>query len=640
MAALLAACPGDDKPIEPDAGPLLQAVAHLESKKGTVLVEREGKKSPAELGYLYVGDALETGPQSEARVRFHGGRIVELGNDARFVVSRDESGLLLEVARGLVLSRVPKDEGKPGEPLVALSIATPFGITRVGRGQNEVSIDVGAEGAKVEVLVGQVELLTRNGQALNASSGQSVSMSLGQLQLLGRDGPITLEPISVTLRASGGKAELRKKDSKKWKTVGKAGEALSEGDGVRVKSGNSTMELAGSPSRFTFSKGAELVFAASGRGEGLERAAMELKRGQLAASLAQGKKTQVLLGGLELTSDLGGQFTLAKTGDGYEVSAATGDLLLKSDGTEQLVRAGQSARLGKKGAKVQDIGREAFTLPSRGGLKVFHTGVDQASITWNGGAEKDFQVQVATDSELKNVLLSGLVHEPFLNVPVQRRGALYWKVTSADGAKEIDRGSATFAPEPKVDDLSHLRNEVAEGSDTATIYYQDQDKPPAVTFTYKPEEGAAKYRILVYKENALDKPVAERTVTEERAKLEKGELGEGAYRWSVTPISATGEELRGGNMSRLEIVYDNAVTRLVVLTPKNGDFVRRGSVDVAGIAPVGSRVFVNGKSVALDDKSRFRTSVIPVGTPPAVIFRLSQPSGAEVYTVRTLRRGK
>ena len=58
------------------------------------------------------------------------------------------------------------------------------------------------------------------------------------------------------------------------------------------------------------------------------------------------------------------------------------------------------------------------------------------------------------------------------------------------------------------------------------------------------------------------------------------------------------------------------------------------TVNASGIAPVGSKLFINGKSVALDGQARFDTSVSPVGG--RVIFRLLQ-GGAEIYTVRTVK---
>jgi hypothetical protein len=211
-------------------------------------------------------------------------------------------------------------------------------------------------------------------------------------------------------------------------------------------------------------------------------------------------------------------------------------------------------------------------------------------------------------------------------------------VTDPATQKPVDSGSAVFSPEPEARELSRVRNEVADGAEKTTIFYQD--KPPAVTFTYRAEAGAAKYRVTVYSASALDKPVAERLSAEDRVPLEAGVLAEGSYVWSVTPLSEKGVELRGGKMNKLELAYDNAVPALVILGPPNGSLVTGAKVDVSGIAPVGAKVWVNGRPVALDAKARFDTTAVPFGRPPTVVFRAVLATGLEVLTIRTLRRGR
>src|SRR5262249_38727250 len=125
--ALLAGCPEGDKdvpkPGAKDAGAGAAdktASALLEQAKGKVTLERGGKKSPAQLGYLYVGDAVETGEDGEARVRFAGGRVVELGPDGRFELKEGEGGLVLSIAQGLVLTS--NATNAPAQPLPGPSV--------------------------------------------------------------------------------------------------------------------------------------------------------------------------------------------------------------------------------------------------------------------------------------------------------------------------------------------------------------------------------------------------------------------------------------------------------------------------------------------------------------------------------------
>jgi hypothetical protein len=60
-------------------------------------------------------------------------------------------------------------------------------------------------------------------------------------------------------------------------------------------------------------------------------------------------------------------------------------------------------------------------------------------------------------------------------------------------------------------------------------------------------------------------------------------------------------------------------------------------VRVAGVAPVGSQLFVNGQPLSLDSKHRFNTWVAPSGQPPLLVFKLSKAGAPDVYTVRTLK---
>jgi hypothetical protein len=201
------------------------------------------------------------------------------------------------------------------------------------------------------------------------------------------------------------------------------------------------------------------------------------------------------------------------------------------------------------------------------------------------------------------------------------------------GEVEYAKGQATFAAEPRSQDLSRLKNVVPEGAETTTIFFQDKDKPPVVTFTWARDDSAAKYAVKVYREGQLGSPVAERSVAEIQVSLPENTLLEGNYLWSVTPLDAKGGELKGGRMNKLHMVFDNAVSSLIIKTPRNGDAGGK-TVNASGIAPVGSKLFINGKSVALDGQARFDTGVTPAGG--RVIFRLLQ-GGAKIYTVRTVK---
>lgn len=588
----------------------------LTEVSGAVTLERAGNATPAAVGPLFQDDALSTGADGRAVVTLTGGRVVELGPDARFILTSDAQGLVLNVARGLILSRVPADAA--AGPQVTLRIQTPFGLTRVG--QSEVSLDVGDDGAKVDVKVGSIELVSRNGQA--------VTVAAGEVQVLSRTGaaPWVMPAVPIEIASVSGKAELRKRDQAKWVAVsGARPTPLESGDAVRVREGRAVLE--GGAGRLVATKGAEVIVVQSAPG----RTAVTLNKGGLAASFAAGKRSVLALGEVSLVSEQGGQVELEKTARGYSLLALAGDVLVQRNGQrDERVEGGQAAEI-TDAVRATDVGREAFSLPARPGLKVFHPGIGRVALTWEGADGKPYRVEVAQEPSFTAPLLSGVVHQRFVNVAAPAKGNLYWR--AFDGAALVDQGSAYFAPERRAGgELDRNKNEVKDGAEKTTIYFQD--KTPVVTFSWASEEGAARYRVQVFKEGELRKPVLERLVKELRVMVPEGTLDEGRYVWGVTPLDAQDESLKGGKLNKLEISYDNAVPALTLKSPANGQAVG-GQAKVVGIAPVGSKVFCNGRAVPLDDKARFDVTVPPLAGGRLICKMVK--GAAEVYTIRRIR---
>jgi hypothetical protein len=75
----------------------------------------------------------------------------------------------------------------------------------------------------------------------------------------------------------------------------------------------------------------------------------------------------------------------------------------------------------------------------------------------------------------------------------------------------------------------------------------------------------------------------------------------------------------------------------MVSAPRNGERAGPGRVRVAGVAPVGSALWVNGQPLVLDDKGRFDARVAPTGQPPLVQLMMTRPGAPTVLTVRRLR---
>jgi hypothetical protein len=415
--------------------------------------------------------------------------------------------------------------------------------------------------------------------------------------------------------------------------VARNGEALKAGDSVRVRQGTALLKLEGSESTLSLGSGGELVVEDVTRAGSTDEARLDLRKGELGVLLAPGRASRVVLPGLLLESSGAARLDVRRTGDGFTVDSRAGDVTLVRGGAREALRAGERATVeGEATARVEALARAPFALPSAEGLQVFQRRLPEVALTWEEAGE--VRVEVASDADFKKPVLAGAARNGFVNVTPPARGSLFWRVRRLDGS-QVGRGSASFGPERSTKgELDRLRNRVPEGPEKTTIFFQD--KPPAVTFTCEAVQGAASYKVAVYRSGELRQPVAERSASAPQVPLEAGILGEGSFLWSVTPVAPSGQPLRGGRMNKLELVFDNSVPTLVINAPREG--VRAGPrVRVTGVAPVDTKLFVNGRQLSLDSKHRFNTWVVPEGRPPLVVFKLSRPGTPDVYTVRTLK---
>jgi hypothetical protein len=205
---------------------------------------------------------------------------------------------------------------------------------------------------------------------------------------------------------------------------------------------------------------------------------------------------------------------------------------------------------------------------------------------------------------------------------------------TSHGVDKVLVGQARFGPDRRrsVLDLDHPHNLVTETGQATTVYFQST--LPSLTLAYAAHPGARRYRVRLYRAGALDQPIVERVVTETRCPVEARTLREGSYLWHAVALSADGRELGGGRLNKLELVYDNSLTTLAIATPKPGEPITGPEVGATGVAPLGSKLFINGKPAPLDGKGRFE---VKLARSSSLVFRLVSKDGTESYWIRKLR---
>jgi ferric-dicitrate binding protein FerR (iron transport regulator) len=597
-----------------------------------VSLTRDGTTAPAQPGPLRLKDSLETGADGSAEIEFPDGHVIVLSKNARFVLDEKDGTLVLSLAQGTLISRVAADALDGGTHII-LNVQTPYGLTRLGRDAQNVELST-ADGGYVDVKLGQIEMTDKSGKSATAKAGERLQLDTMKVELKAPVPPPVqqLQSMEVVLRANSG-AEVKLKGSARWRKAAAKGEPLNDGTSVRTGRGPARLNLGDARTTLELSPASEVVVGPTDKSGEREETQLQLKRGRVVEVARPGTQTALVLPELTILGDpRGTRYEVRRAGKAIDVRAVAGDLTVQRDGKDEAVIAGAERDLAGSNSASKQLGQSPLKLPTRNGTRVFHSGVPEVTLTWPESKD-DYLVQVAEDPAFEQTLLEGTVHSSNVTLPTPRHGALYWKIK---GEKDDDlKGSAVFAPESYANDLQRVRNEVPDGAEKTTIFYQD--KPPSLTFTFKPVEQAAHYKLAVFKVTELKSPVTEKDTDEPKVKLDEGALSEGSYVWSITPLSAEGEVLPGrGRMNKLEMIYDNAVPQLIVTSPRNGDSAS-GKIQARGIAPLRSRVYINGKPAPMDGQGRFETTASAVGPPPIVVFKLSRPNEPDSLTVRTLR---
>jgi hypothetical protein len=620
---------------QPAVAPLAASVARAH---GAVWLNLpNGQRQAIAGGPLVEGETIATGEDGGAVVLLGPGRELELRANARLKLRREHGVLVPELQGGLVVSRATVDTS------VELTVLTPFGITRVPGGRSEATIGVDREGVRIDVTFGAIAFVDSAGKTTTAGANQSLAVTLGKVELV-RALPAAppapaAEALDVMLSSEIGPLLIRAPGEKGFSPRRAA--PAPAGTNFRMGNPGGRARLVGPGLRVRLEGGAAGRVGEASRTDSGRHFSLALERGSALISLEGGQAHEVMLEGrqpVSLRATEASTFSVtASRGGKTTVVLLAGNGELAVGGQERRLAINERAQIQGKRVEVASRPSSDVVLPSARGLHVYADGLSEVTLSWTGAGERAL-VEVSNDPDFKDLILSGEVKGSSITVPAPRRADLYWRVTGR-GDKAGDKviaGHARFEPDRRrsVLDLEHPHNLVSEGGPMTTVYFTGV--VPTLTFSYAARPGAARYRLRVYRAGELGKPIVERVVSDTRAPVDANVLEEGSYVWHAVPLDAKGAEVGGGRMNKLELVYDNALTRLAIGSPKPNERLTGSEVTTLGVAPLGSRLYINGKPARLDEKGRFTEKV---GRTSALVFRLVTRSGAESYWIRRLRVG-
>lgn len=269
--------------------------------------------------------------------------------------------------------------------------------------------------------------------------------------------------------------------------------------------------------------------------------------------------------------------------------------------------------------------------------RVFHSGAEPPSLAldWIGVTDEDsgYAVTVSADAKHRKPRIREVVEESRLSLGVLPAGTWHWRVKGPDG--KTQSGSFTVKRATGGPVNTRRTSSVKEEFDRATVFFQRE--APAVEFQWKPDARAASYRLLVSRAKDMSSAFVTKSAKAPPLKLEPGQLPEGNVYWRVQRLKADGSVFYPGKVQTLAVKFDLENPNLELAEPAEGAKVTGDRVQVTGLAPRDSALWVNGAAVAPDRRGRFSV-MVQLDTTDRVVVKTARGGRDFSYFVRTLKR--
>jgi hypothetical protein len=626
---------GEKKPEGVDAGPapttkLADLKGNIEWRSGP---DKEWK--PVKEGQVISkGDSLRAKEGSKYTLVFSDGRQIRIEGQGQMGLDEHDEELALLMEQGEVEVVANKVEGKQYKMIFADS--SDVVMLREGRAE----VKVGTGGAQVEMIMGSATI-NRGDEATPLKAGQSFVLDIGAGEITGR------QELATMLLDRKRQSRIRPPGQKKFRRPSRRRLELEPGTALITRRKGSVELVDDTGSRVVLGAKSKAVFEGAFQSETGRESTLKLDSGEARIRLRRGKKggtTQKLVMpmGTIIASARGttAEVVVRSRGKSTQVTVHAGSAEVAVGDKTVTVGPGQALSIGKKG----QLGKiEPLKLPkirAREGVRTrvfYDRRIRKAALVWKRGKEgEETLLEVSPHADFEKVTLREPVAGRSYIINNVRSGRYYWRLTRSDGEPgKVGRLEIRRDPIARRLASGKLTNVVPDTGIKTTIYFQG--KVPVLTFKWDAVEDAASYKLRIYSEDDMEKPILDQTSQKARLALPEGRLKEGTYFWYQAALDDAGKEIQASQMNKLSLAFDNATPLLRLEAPRPGQKPEGGQVTVSGLAMPGSSVKVGKDTIEISADGRFKQTISGVERRAVLIFKLIKKGLGDVYYIRHMK---
>jgi hypothetical protein len=483
--------------------------------------------------------------------------------------------------------------------------------------------------------------INRGGESTPMQAGKSFALDIGAGEITGR------QELATILLDRKRHSRIRPPGQKKFRRPSRRKLELEPGTAVITRRRGSVELVDDTGSRVVLGAKTKATFEGAFRSETGRESTIKLDSGEARIRLKRGKKggnTQRLLMpmGTIVASARGttAEVVVSSRGKSTQVTVHAGNAEVAVGEKTVTVGPGQSLKIGKKGV----VGKpEAIKLPklrAREGVRTrifYDRRIRRVALVWKGGKEgEESLLELSPIADFEKITLREPVAGRSYILNNVRPGRHYWRLTRSDGEPgSVGRLEIRRDPIARRLASGKLTNVVPDTGIKTTIYFQG--KVPRLTFKWEAVEDAAGYKLRIYSEDDMEKPILEESSKKTRLALPEGRLKEGTYFWYQSAQDEAGQEISASQMNKLSLAFDNATPLLRLEAPRPGQKPQGGQVEVSGLAMPGSRLTVGKDSIEISADGRFTQTLSGIGHRAVLIFKLIKKGLGDIYYIRHLR---